>query len=139
MHAHPITRSGLVKLPVIFAVIGLFGLNGAEIPAGAGALAYLGASLVASAALGAWRGAVIPTWRDAAGTWISQGNRLTIALWVALIAIKFVLGAIAGVTGKLPSETAGEVFLFLGISFAVQNLVVARRTILADARRAVTA
>jgi hypothetical protein len=71
------------------------------------------------------------------GAWISKGNRLTISLWVALIAIKFILGTIASVTGDLPSETVGEVFLFLGLSFAVQNLVVARRTLWSSPRQAV--
>jgi hypothetical protein len=86
-------------------------------------------SLGLSVGLGVWRGAVIPTWRNAAGDWTSKGNRLTITLWIVLIAAKFVMGAVASITGWFPASGTSEVFLFLGISFAAQNLVVARRTI----------
>jgi hypothetical protein len=139
MHAHAVTRSGLLKLPLVFAAIGVLSVGGGDRPSGTGTLVYLGVSALVSAALGAWRGSAISIWRDQAGAWISQGNRLTISLWVALIAIKFALGTVASVTGDLPAESTGEVFLFLGLSFAVQNVVVARRTIASRSRRAVTA
>ena len=80
-------------------------------------------------ALGIWRGAAIPTWLTADGTWMSTGNRLTISLWILLIGAKFAMGAVAGITGWFPASSSGEVFLFLGISFAAQNLVVASRTL----------
>jgi hypothetical protein len=60
---------------------------------------------------------------------MSKGNRLTISLWILLIGAKFALGALAGITGWFPASSSGEVFLFLGISFAIQNLVVASRTL----------
>ena len=46
------------------------------------------------------------------------------------------MGTIASVTGWFPATGTGEVFLFLflGISFAVQNVVVARRTIAGASR-----
>jgi hypothetical protein len=138
MHEHQITREGLIKLPLIFAGIGLLGLGTQDIPTDAAAAAYMALSLLLSVSLGVWRGAVIPTWQNAAGDWMSKGNRLTISLWVALIAAKFVMGTIASVTGWFPATGTGEVFLFLGISFAVQNVVVARRT-LAGASRLVPA
>ncbi|MDA0185303.1 hypothetical protein OJ997_33670 [Solirubrobacter phytolaccae] len=137
MHAHEVTANGLIKLPTIFAIVGVATLGGADF-SGTGTLVYLGASMLLSAALGAWRGASLSIWREG-GAWISKGNRLTIGLWVTLIAIKFALGTIASVTGDLPTETVGEVFLFLGLSFAVQNVVVARRTLWSGARQAATA
>jgi hypothetical protein len=40
------------------------------------------------------------------------------------------MGTVAGITGWFPVDTeAGEVFLFLGLSFAAQNAIVAHRTI----------
>jgi hypothetical protein len=122
MHEHTVTRHGLFKLPLIFTAIGLLDLphDAALVPAAI--------SLSLSVALGIWRGAVIPAWQDADG-WHSRGDRTTITLWIVLIATKFAMGAIGSVTGWFPATGAGEVFLFLGISFAVQNLVVARRTI----------
>jgi hypothetical protein len=127
MHAHEITRRGLTKFPVIFAAMGLFGVQRGDIPSSSAAAAAMLVSLALSVGLGIARGALIPIWRDARGRCFSRGNRLTIALWVALVGGKFALGTIASVTGWFPQTSAGEVFLFLGISFAAQNLVVARR------------
>jgi len=119
---------------VIFAAIGGFGLQHNDIPASTAAWAAAAFSLALSVGLGVARGALIPVWRDECGAWLSQGNRLTIALWVVLIAAKFVIGAVSSVTGWFPQTGAGEVFLFLGISFAAQNLVIARRATPARAR-----
>ncbi len=132
MHEHPVTREGLIKLPLIFAAIGLLGWTAQDNPTDAAAAGYMALSLGLSVGLGIWRGAVIPTWRNAAGDWMSKGNRLTITLWIVLIAAKFVMGTIASITGWFPASGTSEVFLFLGISFAAQNLVVARRTIARD-------
>ena len=133
MHEHQVTREGLIKLPLIFAAIGLLGWTAQDNPTDAAAVAYMALSLGLSVALGVWRGAVIPAWRDAAGDWISKGNALTITLWIVLIAAKFAMGTVASITGWFPATGTSEVFLFLGISFAAQNLVVARRTIARDA------
>jgi hypothetical protein len=130
MHEHRITREGLIKLPLIFAGIGLLGLTAQDIPTDAAAAGYVAVSLGLSVALGIWRGAVIPAWQTADGTWMSKGNRLTITLWVVLIAAKFAMGTVASITGWFPVDTGtGEVFLFLGLSFAAQNVIVAQRTI----------
>jgi hypothetical protein len=129
MHPQPITRQGLVRLPLIFAIIGLLGLSTRDIPADGAALGYVAFSLVLSIAFGVWRGALTSIWRDEAGVLMNQGNRTTITLWVALIATKVVLGTIASITEWFPAEHAGEVFLFLAFSFVAQNLVVARRSL----------
>jgi hypothetical protein len=127
MHAHEITREGLVKLPLIFAAVGVLGVGTRDLPTDTTAAAYLGFSIALSVAMGVWRGRKISIWREADGRPMSRGNRATIALWVALIATKFALGAIASITGIFPAEHAGEVFLFLAFSFVAQNIVVARR------------
>jgi len=129
MHRHTVTPRSLVKLPILFAGIGVLVQIGSPLPHGRAAATALIVSVAASVLLGVWRGAVIPVWRTQDGSWMSQGNRTTIALWVALIAFKFALGTVGSVTGLFPVETIGEIFLTLGLSFAVQNLVVARRSI----------
>jgi hypothetical protein len=129
MHEHAVTPQGLIKLPLIFIAIGALGWTAQDNPTDAAAAGYMAVSLGLSVALGVWRGAVIPAWRNEDGTWMSKGNRLTITLWIALIAAKFAMGTVASITGLLPVTGTSEVFLFLGISFAVQNLVVARRTL----------
>ncbi len=129
MHAHEVTRQSLIKLPMIFLGIGVLAQIGSPIPTGHAATIALVISVAASILLGIRRGAAMPVWRAADGSWISQGNRTTIGLWVALIAFKFALGTFGSATGLFPVETAGEVFMTLGVSFAVQSLVVSRRSI----------
>ena len=136
MHAHEITGSGLVKLPIIFATVGVLGFGIDAIPTDAAALSYVAFSLALSFVMGIWRGVKITVWRDAAGRWMNQGNRTTIALWVALIGAKVAMGTIASITGWFPAEHAGDVFLFLALSFVAQNLVVAQRSIWSAPRAA---
>ena len=128
MHEHEVTREGLFKLPLIFAAIGVFGFGTGAIPTDAAAIGYLAFSLALSVGFGLWRGAALPIWRNADGNPVSKGNRTTITLWVVLIGSKVVLGTIASITGWFPAEHAGEVFVFLALSFVAQNLVVAHRT-----------
>jgi hypothetical protein len=128
MHEHEVTRQGLFKLPLIFAAIGVLGFGTGAIPTDATAIGYLAFSLALSVGFGVWRGVELPLWRNADGNLVSQGNRTTITLWGVLIGSKFALGTIASITGWFPAEHAGEVFVFLALSFVAQNLVVARRT-----------
>ena len=52
-----------------------------------------------------------------------------------LLASKFGLGAVASITDWFPAEHAGEIFLFLAVSFVAQNIVVARRSLWSAPRR----
>jgi hypothetical protein len=129
MHVHTISRGSLIKLPVMFAGIGLLVQSGSLVSGGRGAAVALTISVATSVALGVWRGAVVPIWQAEDGSWQSKGNRQTIILWTVLIACKFLLGTVGSVTGWFPQETVGMVFVTLGLSFAFQNVVVARRSI----------
>jgi hypothetical protein len=135
MHAHEITGSGLVKLPIIFAAVGMLGFGIEAIPTDAAAIGYVGFCLALSVAFGVWRGVRLTVWHDA-GRWMSRGNGTTLALWGALIGSKIALGTVAAITGWFPATHAGDVFLFLALSFIAQNLVVAERTIWSAARPA---
>jgi hypothetical protein len=135
MHAHEITGSGLVRLPVIFAAVGVLGFGTDAIPTDGGALGYIAVCLALSVGFGCWRGARITIWQDA-GRWMSQGNRTTLSLWGALIGAKIALGTVASITGWFPATHAGDVFLYLAFSFVAQNLVVAQRSIWSAARPA---
>jgi hypothetical protein len=134
MHAHEVTTEGLIKLPLIFAIVGIAGVGTRDLPTDGAALAYILVSLALSVGFGLWRGAKVSIWRGENGRPISQGNRTTISLWGALLATKFALGTVASITDWFPAEHAGEVFLFLAFSFVAQNLVVARRSLWADER-----
>jgi hypothetical protein len=129
VHDHSVTRQSLVKLPLLFIGIGVIAQLGTPLATGHAASIALVISAAVSIILGVWRGAAVPVWRAGDGSWMSQGNRTTIALWVALIFFKFALGTFGSVTGMFPVETVGEVFVTLGLSFAIQNLIVARRSI----------
>jgi hypothetical protein len=132
MHVHSITRDSLIKLPLIFGAVGVIALIGTHIDTSHAAIAALAISVIASIVLGAWRGAQMPIWRDQDGSWLIQGNRLTMTLWGVLIAFKFLLGAVGSQTGWYPVEPTGEIFLTLGLSFVIQNIIVARRSIAQD-------
>jgi hypothetical protein len=124
-----VKRRSLFKLPLMFVGIGLLVQSGPLVPSGSGAALALTISVVASVLFGIWRDVAIPVWTAPDGSWMSKGNRLTITLWIALIAFKFLLGTVASITGWFPVETITEIFITLGLSFAVQNYVVARRSI----------
>jgi hypothetical protein len=127
MRVHEVTARGLVKLPLIFAAVGVLGFGTGAVPDTAHALAYLAVSAAVSVALGLARGALIPMWTDGDGRLVSQGNRTTLTLWILLIVTKVAMGTVASVTGWFPGEHPGEIFLFIALSFVAQNVVVARR------------
>jgi hypothetical protein len=129
MQEHTVSRGSLIKLPLVFVGIGLLAQSGPLVPGGRGAALALTISVAASVLFGIWRGVAIPLWTAPDGGWMSKGNRLTITLWIALIAFKFLLGTVGSITGWFPVETISEIFITLGLSFAVQNYVVARRSI----------
>jgi hypothetical protein len=133
MREHAVTREGLIKLPLIFGGIGLLSLSASDMPHGSLAVVEVIVSVGLSVGLGMVRGALMPTWRGEAGQWMTRGNRTTIALWVGLVASKFVIGAIGSITGLYSSTGTGEIFLILGLSFAAQNYILARRTIASEA------
>jgi hypothetical protein len=133
MHAHQVTAGGLVKLPLIFAAIGLLGFGTSDLLVDGGAVGYLLVSVGLSVGFGLWRGARLSIWHDESGVPFSKGNRTTIALWGVLLASKFAMGAVASITGLFPAEHAGDVFMFLALSFVAQNAVVAVRSGIARA------
>jgi hypothetical protein len=128
MHEHRVARETLVKIPLIFIGVGLLFGGVGHVHGPAATAAMLG-GIAVSVLFGVARGAAMPVWQDAEGHWMTRGNRLTLTLWVALVAFKFALGGLGSVTGWFPAETATEVFLVLGLSFAVQNAIIARRSI----------
>ena len=135
MQVNAVDAGGLIKLPLIFIAIGIFGfgVHDSEIDAGAGADLYLLSSLAVAIGFGVWRGNKIDVWRNEAGDgWMQQGNRTTLTLWIVMIVVKIVMGTVASVTDLYPGEHTGEIFVFIGVSFAIQNVIVAQRTLWRD-------
>ncbi|MBE2319821.1 hypothetical protein DVA67_027905 [Solirubrobacter sp. CPCC 204708] len=139
MHARPVTVEGLVKLPLIFAVVAaVFALTSKPSEVTAAVIAYNAACAVLAIGFGAWRGQRLSIW-DVDGTPMQRGNRVTMTTWVLMIALKIALGTVASVTGWIPAEGAGAILAFLALTFAIQNLVVARRTVWAPGSREIRA
>jgi hypothetical protein len=129
MHARPVTAEGLVKLPLIFAgVAAVITLTSHAPEITPAFMAYDAACAVLAIGFGAWRGQRVSIWHEGE-TPMQRGNRATLMTWALLIALKVALGTVAAVTGWIPAEGAGSILSFLALTFAIQNLVVARRTI----------
>jgi hypothetical protein len=129
MHARPVTVNGLVKLPLLFAAAAaVFGLTDHVHTITSAEVIYNAACAVVAIAFGAWRGAHLSIWHEG-DTAMQRGNRTTLTLWIAMIALKIALGTVAAVTGWIPAEGAEAVLGFFALTMAIQNLVVARRTL----------
>jgi len=127
MHARPVTTEGLVKLPLIFAVVAAVSLV-TDVPAHTpDALLYDLVCAALAVGFGVWRGQRVSITYDGT-TPIQQGNRATLMTWGVMIALKVALGTVAAVTGWIPAEGAGEIFAFLALTFVAQSAVVASRT-----------
>jgi hypothetical protein len=129
MHARPVTVNGLVRLPLLFAVAAaVFGLSGHVRTITSTEIIYNAACAVLAIAFGVWRGAHVSIWHED-DTAMQRGNRTTLTLWIAMIALKIALGTAAAVTGWIPAEGASAVLGFFALTMAIQNLAVARRTL----------
>ena len=80
------------------------------------------ASIVIGAALAVWRAYTVRIWRDQTGVVVRQGYWLTAVLW--LVSIAQHLGLDSQTHNGLASVT---LLLYLGISFALQRLVMLER------------
>jgi hypothetical protein len=120
----PVTGRGRFRLALIYAIIGL--ALGVTVPHSAAGLGLIAASLVFSLVVGLARGACTRVWRDRSGRVLSRGTVVTIGLFLALIASKFLLGTVAYFL-KIHDSSMGEILLMIGISVAIQAEIVWRR------------
>jgi hypothetical protein len=119
----PLRGRPLIVLPVILAALGISNL--AQQPAMApSAIAVLVLNVAIAVTLGLWRGSSIRVWRDAGDTVLRQATLLTLTLWLVAIVLRALTAVLGHLSGNAGSVSFGELPLFLGITFAVQNLVV---------------
>ena len=128
MRAHRVTVRRLAVLPAVFLVLGIAGTATRAMPTDAEAIAYLAVSATLGIGFGVWRGLLIPVWRDGAD-WYEQGNARTLALWLAMLTLKGALALAASAADVYPGAHSGEIYIFIALSFAAQEGLVARRTI----------
>ncbi|MET1007438.1 MAG: hypothetical protein ABWX96_17945 [Propionibacteriaceae bacterium] len=110
----------------IYVVLGLV-LGGFAIPKGALGIALIVSGLVLSLVVGILRGRWTRVWVDIDGRVLRQGTRVTVALFVGLIATKFALGTLAYFWHVDDGAGLGEVLVMIAVMIAVQAELVSRR------------
>ena len=110
----------------IYVVLGLV-LGGFATPKGALGIALIIIGLVLSFVVGILRGRLTRVWVDAGGRVLRQGTRVTVALFVGLIATKFALGTLAYFWHVNDGAGLGEVLVMIAVMIAVQAEMVSRR------------
>ncbi|MFB0614793.1 hypothetical protein [Streptomyces sp. AGS-58] len=85
-------------------------------------IAFLVAGLVISVVAGVLRGRTMLIWREADGRLYRRGGRDTLLLWLATVALKLALGAVAQAAFGEPFD-GNALWLGLGVTLGVQHLV----------------
>lgn len=122
MRTRTIEPRRLIVVPVILALLGLFNLQ-KHSPATTAADIALGASVSTAIVFGIARGMSVRIVRAGGGP-VRTGTAITLLLWVAGIAVRVVIGILAGKSGVSTSVSTGELPLFLGITLAAQNALI---------------
>jgi hypothetical protein len=87
---------------------------------------FLVTGLVASAALGWWRGATVPMWRDATGRLVRRGNGVTLALWGLTVLVRLVITLAEYLIDHAPFN-GNALWLGVGITLAAQQAAMVLR------------
>ncbi|MFJ7626666.1 hypothetical protein ACIQZN_09270 [Streptomyces sp. NPDC097595] len=85
-----------------------------------GGIGFLVLALAISVVFGALRARSMPMWRDTAGKVIRKGGMTTMWLWLATIAARLVVGAIAHMTTGEPINV-NALWLGMGVTLLVQQ------------------
>lgn len=114
------------KMAIIYAAAGV-AVGGFDLPSGLAGWAMIVTGLALSLVVGLFRGRLTRVWTDADGRIWRRGTAVTVGLFVALIATKFALGALASVRGIDDGAGFGEVLVMIAIMIAVQAEIIWRR------------
>lgn len=117
---------GRFTMAGIYVVLGLV-LGGFDVPKGASGIVLIVSGLVLSLVVGILRGRLTRVWVEADGRVLRQGTRVTVALFVGLVATKFALGTLAYFWHINDGAGLGEVLVMIAVMIAVQAELVARR------------
>jgi hypothetical protein len=127
MQGRPLKARRLIVLPVILAVLGITDLTGSSAPhLTPKDIAFLAAGVAISAILGAARGATIQIYPNQGELW-QRYSKSTVGLWIALIAAKIVLLAIASSAGASAGGGTNGLLLSLGVSLLAEAAIVGPR------------
>jgi hypothetical protein len=127
MQGRPLKLKRMLLLPVVLLVLGITDLTGSSAPhLTSKDIAFLLVGVAFSAALGAARGATIELYPQQGELW-QRYRKITVVLWIALIAIKLVLIAIASAAGASAGSGTNTLLLALGVSLLAEAAIVAPR------------
>src|ERR1700760_4407024 len=122
---HRVVGNQRFKLAIIYAIVGLV-VGGMNLPKNAAAWGLLVLSIALSVGVGLLRGRKTRMWADG-GTVYSQGNLLTIGLFLGLVAAKFAIGTGAYFLHISNDGGFGEVLIMIAIMVAFQAELIWRR------------
>jgi len=120
-----VTPKRLVMIPLGFGIAALANDRGWVQHLGSGGtLLFFGAGVAVAVGMGLVRAATIKVWSTEAGP-VSKGGWLTVVTWFATVGVRVGIAVVAAEFGA--SEGAGEIMLFIALTIATQNVVIARR------------
>jgi hypothetical protein len=120
-----VTPRGLVILPVWFLVLSVLADHTMLYRLSSGvAIGFFALGVAFAVAMGFARAATLRVWRTATGP-MCEGTWRTGALWVATIAVRVGLFALAAKLGA--QEGMGEAMVFVAVTLGMQNVLLARR------------
>lgn len=114
------------KMAIIYAAAGV-AVGGFDLPSGTAGWALIAAGVALSLVVGLFRGHLTRVWADTDGRVWRRGTSVTVGLFVALIAVKFALGALASLRGIDDGAGFGEVLVMIAVMIAVQAEIIWRR------------
>lgn len=127
MQGRPLKLRRLIVLPIILVVLGITDLTGSSAPhLTSKDIGFLAVGIVLSIVLGAARGATIEIYSNQGELW-QRYRRSTVGLWVALIAAKIVLLAIAKSAHASAGGGTNSLLLALGVSLLAEAAIVGPR------------
>jgi hypothetical protein len=129
MQGRPVKIRRMLVLPVVLVVLGITDLTGSSAPhLTSKDIAFLVVGVALSVVLGAARGATIELYPQQGELW-QRYRRITVGLWIALIAIKLILIAIASAAGASAGSGTSTLLLTLGVSLLAEAAIVGPRAV----------
>ena len=130
---HQVVGHTRFKLAAIYCGIGLVA-GGFEIPPDGWAWVALAAGILVSAAVGVARGRLTRLWIEPDGRIISQGTAVTIALFLFVVGMKWIVGAVQYLQHRPTGHGGfGEILVLIAVMIALQAEVIWRRARLLQA------
>jgi|SRR5271170_1791582 len=129
MNGQPLKLKRMLVLPVVLMVLGITDLTGSSAPhLTPKDIAFLVVSAAIAAVLGAARGATIELYPQQGELW-QRYRRITVGLWITLIAARLIVIVIASAVGASAGGGTSTLLLTLGVSLLAEAAIVGPRAL----------